>query len=119
MSIVVADRIGNRDVRGVRRLEQRDEPGAMLIGYRDWPGASDDQRNPLIDDLLHGLIHAPQIRAAKRRQCGLKHLAQILALRYRLSCNRAAHQSTCGTLAHCNLLLFNFAAGFYLSALSF
>ena len=80
----------------------------MLIGDGDGPCAGNDQRNALFDDLLHGRIHAPQISAAKGRQSKLEYLAQILALRHRLSGDRRAHQSFCGTLAHCNLLLLSF-----------
>ena len=70
--VVIADRIRHRDVRRVRRLEKRNQPRPMLIGNRDRPRARHHQRNPLLDHRLHRLIHAPQVRAAKRRKSSLE-----------------------------------------------
>ena len=106
MPIVVADRVGNRDVRRVRRPEQRNEPRAMLIGNRDRSGASDNKRNALLDHLLHHFIDSPQVGTPKSRKRSRKHLIQIRAAGDRLSSHFPAHKSfILSTFAHINNLI--------------
>src|SRR5208337_1087247 len=72
--------------------EQRNEPSAMLIGNRDWSGASDDKRNALLDHLLHHFIDSPQVGASKSWKRARKYLIQIRAAGDRLPGHLPAHK---------------------------
>jgi hypothetical protein len=104
VSVVITDRVGRRDDTDPASLEQRDQPGARLVGDGDRSRHRDDEGRLLEDGIVEDRVDSTQDRSPESRQCVPEDFHDGLALVDRLHVDGRPHQGGPFLLATARIL---------------